>query len=238
MSRTRPAWSGVDLEARRRRYQDGGGTPTVADSDEPAGMAQEFRLGLAGGRAGADTGRADEPEDDVSVVTPQLLEKLGALTRSCPECHHTFRLGEEVTVEHTGTGDEFLIRHRNQLLGCRNPDGSQELTRMAAEFHEGLDDANPPPPDLHPVRLDPGHELLRLHPGTASGSASRYRCWVCGDSLRPKELVIHCTCSPHDPQCRCAVHLDPDRGRMCFDDWKSAHGGTVPCLMRNAPKGS
>ncbi|MFJ8779788.1 hypothetical protein [Streptomyces sp. NPDC102476] len=230
------AWSGVDLEARRRRVRDRPASGSADATDQLGELRQEFRLGLAGGRAGAQRTASGDAEEEqaATVVTAQLLDKLGQVEQSCPDCHHTFRLGEEVGVERAPGSERVILRHHGPHARCALP-GAGEMSEAATRFHEGLDAANPPPPELHPVRLWPGHPLLALHAGLHGGPPTRFACWVCGMTLRPGELVIHCTCSPTAPSCQWAIHRDPDRGTLCYDEWKEQHG-SIPCLTVNAPR--
>ncbi|MGW5128272.1 hypothetical protein ACWEQ7_30385 [Streptomyces sp. NPDC004069] len=243
------AWQGVDLEARRRRVREDRATGTGGGSDHLSELRQEFQLGLAGGRGAAGApnrlpdgtdetaaGNVDRESQEATVVTAQLLDKLGQVAQLCPDCHHTFRLGEEVAVERAPGSGHAVLRHQGPQARCTAP-GSGDMSRAATEFHEGLDAANPPPAELHPVRLWPGHPLLALHAGVHGGPHTRFSCWVCGMTLRPGELVIHCTCSPTAPSCQWAIHRDPDRGNLCYDEWKEQHG-SIPCLTVNAPRDS
>lgn len=247
MSEDARAWQGVDLAARRRRARESLSASVDGGPDRLSELRQEFQLGLAGGSttAGPGTGEpggpgrpgegvADVP--DATVVTAQLLDKLGQIEQRCPTCHHTFRLGEEVTIERAPGTRRPVLRHHGPKASCAAP-GADDMSRAATEFHEGLDAANPPPAELHPVRLWPGHPLLALHAGVQGGPPTRFTCWVCGMTLRPGELVIHCTCSPTAPSCQWAIHRDPDRGSLCYDEWKEEHG-SIPCLTVNAPRES
>lgn len=226
----------------------GGDDPAADPATGPAGAASgtvgsgagaEARTAVGAG-AGSDfgTGAAPGPPavGERIPVTARLLEILGASAETCVRCHHTFRLGEEVDVSRRPDGDDSVLRHAGGLLDCTEAGTADPAAdSMAAQFHQGLDEANPPPAGLHPVRLTAGHRLLALHPGTDDRPPTRFTCWVCDMTLRPGELVIHCTCSPEDPLCTSAVHRDSDRGLVCYDDWKNKHGA-VPCLMMNSPR--
>lgn len=218
-------WGDFDWGAHRRRARPGGG------ADGRSRSAIEFELGLAGGAGDADSGlEGERPEDGATVVTDRLLIGLGEAGQTCPECHHTFRLGEEVMVDRDPSDGTYILRHRGRLLGCGNAGTLDTHTsRLAADFHRGLDESNPPSGDKHPVRLAPGHPLLGLHAGVGGRPPTRFTCWVCDMTLRPGDLVIHCTCSPHRPYCMGAIHRDPERGNLCYDNWR-AHNDTDPCV--------
>ncbi|MFI9151303.1 hypothetical protein [Streptomyces sp. NPDC053367] len=234
---------GVDVAERRRRSRErerAEAEAREASAQGPSGTAYEFLVGQAGGRRDqADLPRPGEragdgePAAEVTVVTSQLLRKLGRAGTTCPVCHHSFRLGEPISIHRADSGTGVVLKHHSRRLDCLNPEASQGATAAAELFHRGLDEANPPPPQLRTVRLHRDHQLLRLIPGTAGGPPTRHRCWVCGHTFRPDEMVIHCTCSPSSPNCACAVHRDPDHGLVCYDDWKAQHPA-VPCLMLNA----
>jgi hypothetical protein len=236
--------AGVNVAERRRRSQERERAEAQAQdaaAGGPSPAAYDFLLGQAGGRREAvdapstegDAGPG-EPGEEVTVVTSQLLRKLGSAGTTCPVCHHSFRLGEQISIERADTESGVVLKHRSRRLDCLNPEAREESSAAAELFHLGLDEANPPPPELCTVRLRREHDLLRLHPGPGDGTApTRHRCWVCGHTFRPDEVVIHCTCSPHAPNCASAVHRDPDHGLVCYDDWKAQHPG-VPCLMLNS----
>lgn len=248
---------GMNLAARRRRSQEREAAARAGADRRTSGLESDFALGLAGAREGSrrdgdghgegENGENGEGSDadsaaegDTTVVTPRLLEKLGYVRRPCSVCHHSFRLGEEVTVHPAQGGAGWVLRHSSRLLGCES-NGSRPAasSRLPADFHRGLAETNPPPPELHVTRLATGDPLLAVgeSPGGASGGAPpmRHTCWVCGMTLRQGEVVIRCTCSPENPQCLCAVHRDPDRGLVCYDRWK-ANYEKIPCLMRNEPR--
>ncbi|MFJ3673136.1 hypothetical protein ACIPSE_42425 [Streptomyces sp. NPDC090106] len=232
---------GVDVAERRRRSQERERAEEAqeAAAGGPSPAAYDFLLGQAGGRREATDGPvADgEPGEEVTVVTSQLLRQLGSAGTTCPVCHHSFRLGEQISIERAESGPGVVLKHHSRRLDCLHA-GADAASSAAAElFHAGLDEANPPPSDLGTVRLRRGHDLLRVHPGPGGGAPSRHRCWVCGHTFRPDEVVIHCTCSPDAPNCASAVHRDPDHGLVCYDDWKAQHPG-VPCLMLNALRDS
>jgi hypothetical protein len=228
---------GVNVAERRRRSQERERAQTQAETvGGPSPAAYDFLLGQAGGSRESDALPGwddDEPGEEVTVVTSQLLRKLGSAGTTCPVCHHSFRLGEQISIERAETGPGVVLKHRSRLLDCLNPEAGAQTSATAALFHSGLDEANPPPAELSTVRLQGDHPLLRLHPGPGGGAPTRHRCWVCGHTFRPDEVVIHCTCSPHAPTCASAVHRDPDHGLVCYDDWKAQHPG-VPCLMLNS----
>ncbi|MGC0333439.1 hypothetical protein RKD23_006429 [Streptomyces sp. SAI-170] len=253
-----PVPQGVDVAERRRRSRErerAEAEAREASARVPSRTAYEFLVGQAGGRrdqadlplpgkqAGERTwdqageaGHGDggaEPGVEVTVVTSQLLRKLGRAGTTCPVCHHSFRLGEQISIHRSDSGTGVVLKHHSRRLDCLNPEATEGATAAAELFHRGLDEANPPPPQLCTVRLHRDHQLLRLIPGTAGGAPTRHRCWVCGHTFRPDEMVIHCTCSPSSPNCACAVHRDPDHGLVCYDDWKAQHPA-VPCLMLNA----
>lgn len=235
---------GVNVAERRRRSQERERAETgAATADGPSEAAYAFLLGQAGGRRDSEAlaDRYDEPGAEVTVVTSQLLRKLGSAGTTCPVCHHSFRLGEQISIERaekrTESDPGVVLKHRSRLLDCLNPEALDQSSATAALFHAGLDEANPPPPELCTVRLHRDHPLLRLHPAPGDGAPTRHRCWVCGHTFRPDEVVIHCTCSPHAPTCASAVHRDPDHGLVCYDDWKAQHPG-VPCLMLNSLRDS
>ncbi|WP_037677789.1 hypothetical protein [Streptomyces griseus] len=219
-------WGGVDWAAHRKRARPEGGEDGAEGRSR---LAAEFELGLAGGADDPDSDAgADRPEGGTTVVTDRLLFALGE-EQACPECHHTFRLGEEVVVDRDPANGSFALRHRGRLLGCGNAGTlDTHTTRLAADFHRGLDETNPPSRDMHPVRLAPGHELLAVHAGFGGGPPRRFDCFVCAMTLRPGDLVIHCPCSPGRPDCKCAIHRDPERGNLCYDEWQ-AHNTTTPC---------
>ncbi|MDT7845191.1 hypothetical protein [Streptomyces justiciae] len=232
--------AGVNVAERRRRSQEReraeAGARDAAEGG-PSPAAYDFLLGQAGGRREAvDVPQPDgEPGEEVTVVTSQLLRKLGSAGTTCPVCHHSFRLGEQISIERADAGPGVVLKHRSRRLDCLNPEAGEQSSASAELFHQGLDEANPPPPELNTVRLRRGHPLLRLHPGPGDGAPTRHRCWVCGHTFRPDEMVIHCTCAPDAPNCASAVHRDPDHGLVCYDDWKAQHPG-VPCLMLNSPR--
>ncbi|MBD0421482.1 hypothetical protein AB0L35_15700 [Streptomyces sp. NPDC052309] len=239
---------GVDVAERRRRSQERERAEAEAREgagEGPSQVAYDFLLGQAGGRRdaaglaapvdGEDVEERPPQEEEVTVVTSQLLRKLGRAGTTCPVCHHSFRLGEQISIHRADTGPGVVLKHHSRRLDCLNPGTGEAASAVAEQFHRGLDEANPPPPELSTVRLRRGHPLLRLHPGPGDGAPTRHRCWVCGHTFRPDEVVIHCTCSPHAPACACAVHRDPDHGLVCYDDWKAQHPA-VPCLMLNAQR--
>ncbi|MFF3329848.1 hypothetical protein ACFYWX_09840 [Streptomyces sp. NPDC002888] len=221
-------WGDFDWASHRERARprgpDGG-------AEGRSRLAIEFELGVAGGADDPDSDAGSgQPEDRVTVVTDRLLIGLGEAGQACPECHHTFRLGEEVVVDRDPAAGTFALRHRGRLLGCGNAGTLDTHTsRLAGDFHRGLDETNPPSGDMHPVRLAPDHKLVALHAGVGDRPSTRFTCWVCDMTLRPGDLVIHCTCSPHHPACMGAIHRDPERGNLCYDDWR-AHNDTIPCV--------
>ncbi|MET9732500.1 hypothetical protein ABZZ79_18185 [Streptomyces sp. NPDC006458] len=236
---------GVDVAERRRRSRErerADAEAREASGQGPSRTAYEFLVGQAGGRRDAadlpqgGEGEGDgetEPGAEVTVVTSQLLRKLGRAGTTCPVCHHSFRLGEQISLHRTDSGPGVVLKHHSRRLDCLNPSAAEDASAAAELFHQGLDSANPPPPELCTVRLHREHPLLRLVPGPGGGEPTRHRCWVCGHTFRPGEMVIHCTCNPDTPTCACAVHRDPDHGLVCYDDWKAQHP-QVPCLMLNS----
>jgi hypothetical protein len=228
---------GVDVAERRRRSRErerAEAEAREASAEGPSGTAYEFLVGQAGGRR--DSGglpQSEEPGAEVTVVTSQLLRKLGRAGTTCPVCHHSFRLGEQISLHRSDSATGVVLKHHSRRLDCLNPQAAEDASAAAELFHRGLDEANPPPKELCTVRLHRDHPLLRLIPGPGGGPPGRHRCWVCGHTFRPGEMVIHCTCSPSSPNCSCAVHRDPDHGLVCYDDWKAQHPA-VPCLMLNA----
>ncbi|MEU9478249.1 hypothetical protein [Streptomyces sp. NPDC048191] len=218
--------SGFDWAAHQREFDARAAQTESARS----AVATDFELGLAGGLSEADeTAEAGGPATGVTVVTERLLDQLGRPGQICRECHHTFRPGEEVTVGRDPATGSFTLRHRRRLLGCGEGGAPDPHTaRLAADFHRGLDETNPPSRDMSPRRLAPGDELLTVYENPG-GPPFRFRCWACDMTLRPGDLVIRCTCSPDRPGCLGAIHRDPERGNLCYDNWR-AHNSTNPCV--------
>lgn len=141
----------------------------------------------------------------VTLVTSPWLFQI------CPECLHTFRVGDEVEVEldksirHAGSRGQCLC----ELAGTADPAGE------AARFYEGLNEAWPAPEEFHILRLEPGHELL----ARPRGATGRRSCAICAHTFRPNDLVVICPCSPAEPLCAAAIHRDVIHNMTCWDAW-------------------
>jgi hypothetical protein len=133
------------------------------------------------------------------------------LHRFCPTCLHTFRLGDEVSIDKDG-----VVRHCSVLLPCvRGEEGIVEISKETSAFFAGLDETWPPPGDVRIVRLEEGHKLL----APPRAGFRRHTCAVCGHTLRLHDHVIICPCSPNEPLCGTAIHRDPVHGLHCFEAW-------------------
>jgi hypothetical protein len=162
------------------------------------------------------------------------------LQRPCARCSHTFRRGDRVEVQ---PGGRFMHAAGTPFCGddpARSPAAPEGEARpiepatspVRTAFYAGIALALPPPAGAPIVRLDPGHPLL-APAGPAFGRAA---CAICGHSLRPFDQVVICPCSPEAPLCRSAVHRDPLRLMMCWDDWKNSHlGNYCPATSRRLP---
>jgi hypothetical protein len=200
----------------------------AAGDDDAVERLRRFRLGLGGAPNPDGVDEGGEPTAGVPTrITERLLEQIGEPGMSCPVCRHTFRFGESVVVQR-GQQESFVLRHHGGVLVC-DRSASQEPTAeldSAIAFHAALDAAFPPEKDLRVVRLEPGHPLLALFHDRGEDQETvsrRYKCWVCGDTLRTGEAVVHCPCGQPEP-CMSAIHRDPAQGLTCFDEWQRTPG--------------
>jgi hypothetical protein len=156
------------------------------------------------------------------------------LQRPCLRCGHTFRRGDRVEVQPGASylhasGTSFCVDTASTSTAAP-ADATSSPTRNA--FYLGLARACPPPPGAPVVRLEPGHPLL----APPTPAFARSGCAVCGHSFRPFDHVVVCPCSPDDPLCRSAVHRDPIRLMMCWDEWRKSHlGSFCPVTSRRLP---
>lgn len=161
----------------------------------------------AGEAAAKDPTNATAVEGGAAVTT--LRSRW--LHLRCPECKHTFRTGDDVEVATDGT-----VRHHSAQLPCAG-----DVTTAAGSSHEvdeffaGVEQTWPSPPDLPIRQLREGD----MHVAAPIAAFRRHSCAVCGHTLRVKDQVILCPCSPGAPMCAVAIHRDPVRGMHCWDAW-------------------
>lgn len=163
---------------------------------------EEFEKGASG--AADEENAAVLAEGGVAVTTLRS----SWLHRPCPDCQHTFRLGDPVEI-----APKTPVRHVTSFCVSGQPEG--EASAEIALFFLGLDEVWPPPEDSQTIRLEPSHRLLA--PPTAG--FRRHTCVVCGHTLRWRDEVVICPCSPKQPICFVAVHRDPVHGLHCLDSW-------------------
>lgn len=141
------------------------------------------------------------------------------VSRPCPGCGHTFRVGDRVTTAPDGT-----VRHQG-ATGCESVVSAAPDQGAAAEgFVLGLGEAIGIPPGVKLTVLAAGHPLVA---GPEHGRRRR-KCPVCAHTFRPNEAVVICPCRPDRPECEWAVHRDAGRGLLC---WESMIEAKTPCPL-------
>lgn len=159
------------------------------------------------------------PEHHVTGVRSRWV------SRRCPVCGHSFRLGDEVILYPDGG-----VVHDTPGLRCASEAGQQAAgstptSGTYTDFFAGLNQACPLPASVPVVQLVAEHPLL-VPP--QRGHARR-ACRVCGHTFRPFDHVVICPCFPNAPRCAAVVHRDPWRQLYCWDEWQRA-GNTKTCL--------
>jgi hypothetical protein len=189
-------------------------------------MRSAFERGLARGRDPLNTAALEGGVGVTNLRSPWLQ-------RPCARCGHSFRRGDRVEVQ---PGARYLHAPGTSLCSgdAAHPGGAEGpvSSPVRAAFYAGLARAFPAPAGAPIVRLEPGHPLL-APPGPAF---TRAACAICGHTFRPFDQVVVCACSPGAPLCRSAVHRDPLRLMMCWDEWKKSHlSGFCPATSRRLP---
>lgn len=156
-----------------------------------------------------ERGAADEDNATVLAAGGIAVTTLRSawLHRQCPGCQHSFRLGDPVEVV-PGAAIRHVSTH------CDSGEDSVSGEEMS-QFFAGLDAVWPPPTDFRVIRLELGHLLL----APPTRGFRRHTCAVCGHTLRRRDEVVICPCSPDQPLCFVAVHRDPLHGLHCLDSW-------------------
>jgi hypothetical protein len=136
------------------------------------------------------------------------------LFQQCSQCQHSFRLDDEVFIDGQGT-----VNHDSSSLPCsqqREQEPTPAQSDDLADFFKGIDKIWAPPENLPVHRLAEGHPLL----GLPYAGFKRHQCAVCGHTLRLFDVVVICPCNPQEPRCQIAIHRDPSRNLLCWEDWK------------------
>ena len=154
-----------------------------------------------------DEARSQAIQPDGTAVTTVFCDWFGL---PCGGCGHTFREGDRVSVDRDPRGGPSAVRHLDPLLGCAGGAIAEiKVGEMTTRFHAAVDKAVPPPRNLSVDRLRPGDSLLRFH-------EDRSNCYHCSYTFRPYEVVVRCPCG--ELGCDIALHRDPQRGLLCFDE--------------------
>ena len=174
---------------------------------------EQFESGLS---AGLDPDNQQKSSNENSPAQHVTTLRSRWLHRRCSICGHSFRLGDEISVQIDGN-----VVHDMAGLRCAGgSDGVANNSDNKLAFFRGLDEAWCAPAGTCIERLDENHYLLAY---TRNGRI-RPSCRICGHTFRPGDLVVICPCRPslkvEGRKCIAAVHRDTMNQLHCLDDWE------------------
>jgi hypothetical protein len=185
--------------------------------DSDADILSQFETGIV---------LATDPQNVDTEKTGQAITTLDSfwIGLECPNCQHTFRLGDRVNR----VTDRQVPCH----LSCpKDEENTEEVEMIVATFFSGLQEAWTIPESLVIKQLAKGDPLL----APPFGAFRRRICKICANTFRLHDQVVVCPCQPQEPLCGAAIHYDPVQDLYCWDEWNTGSKSDTGSKSRYCP---